>query len=393
MYKRLVKISEKHSFFLFGARGTGKSSLIKKIFNQDQALFIDLLQPAEFDILNRDPDELTRRIEGLRDGQTWVILDEIQRIPKLLNLVHHHIEVGKGSAKQKLLFALTGSSARKLKRGTANLLAGRALVYSLYPLTHIELMEDFQISDALEWGTLPGVFNEKDVEIKRKILQAYTHTYLKEEIQAEQIIRSLDPFHLFLAVAAQMSGKIINYSEVARECGASDHSVREYFQILEDTLMGFHLLPFHESVRKRQRQNPKFYLFDNGVRRSLASQLRIPLKAKTSAYGDAFENWLICEINNLISYAERDFSLSYLRTKDDAEIDLIIERPGMPRAIVEIKSSTHIRPEDLTTLNRFASDMKNVEAFCLSQDPHAKKIGKVDALFWQDGIKELGIWE
>lgn len=386
MYRRLLNPAKNYSFFLFGARATGKTSLINRIFTDEEALLIDLLQPAEFDILNRDPDELTRRINQMPQHQRWVVLDEVQRIPKLLNLVHHHID------QKRILFALTGSSARKLKRGAADLLAGRAVVHSLFPLTHVELGGDFDLEHALQWGTLPGVVNVRDDLLKRRILQAYGHTYLKEEVRAEQLIRALDPFHLFLAVAAQMSGKIINYSAIARECGASDYSVKEYFQILEDTLIGFHLPPFHESVRKRQRQNPKFYIFDNGVQRALSGALQVPVTPQTSAYGEAFENWLICEIRRLAAYAEKDFSMSYLRTKDDAEIDLIIERPGLPRVILEIKSSKRITSEAVTSLNRFAVDMPESQAVCLSQDPHPQRIGKVTALPWAQGLREIGVW-
>jgi uncharacterized protein len=389
MYKRLINPSKRHSFFLFGARGTGKSSFIREYFKEETPLYIDLLQPQEFDLLNRDPEELTRRIKTLPShNPVWVVLDEVQRIPKLLNLVHHHIE---DTSEKKIFFALTGSSARKLKRGAANLLAGRALVYSLFPFTHRELGKNFNLHEALTWGTLPLVVNEQDLEFKKKILQAYTHTYLKEEVLAEQLVRSLDPFHLFLSIAGQMNGKIINYSAIARESGASDNSVREYFQILADTLLGFHLPPFHESIRKRQRQNPKFFLFDNGVARSLANQLSLPLTQRTSLYGDAFETWLISEVHRLVTYADNDFSLFYLRTKDDAEVDLIIERPGMPRALVEIKSSTHVSPQDLTTLNRFAHEMKNCEAFCLCQESHAKRVDKVHVLPWDMGLREIGV--
>lgn len=384
MYKRQLKILKEHSFFLFGARGTGKSSYIEQFFSPKEALFIDLLLPQEFDIFNREPEELTHRIKALPAEKKWVVLDEIQRIPKLLNLVHHHIE------KSNIFFALTGSSARKLRRGSANLLAGRALVYSMFPLTHIELDKDFDLQKVLTWGSLPGIYTAKEI-IKAKMLQAYTHTYLREEIQAEQIVRSLDPFHLFLGIAGQMSGKIINYSAIARECGASDNSVKEYFQILEDTLLGFHLRPFHESLRKRQRQNPKFYIFDEGIQRSLCSTLSISLKPKTSAYGEAFERWLVCEIHRLITYAENDYSLSYLRTKDDAEIDLIIERPGLPRALIEIKSTTSVREDNIRTIKSFAKDMSNSEAFLLSQDPNEKVIDGVKILPWKKGLIELGI--
>lgn len=386
MLKRLVNLPLSHSFFLFGARGTGKSSLLERTFAPSSSLYIDLLQPEEFSILNRNPQDLSRRIESFKHTKGVVIIDEVQKIPKLLDLVHHHIE------RDRVRFALTGSSARKLKRGAANLLAGRALLYNLFPFTHIELGETFSLEEALHWGTLPAVVNEKQSDIKRKILQAYAHSYLKEEIQAEQLIRSLDPFHLFLGVAGQMSGKTINYSAIARECGASDYSVREYFKILEDTLLGFYLPPFHESIRKRQLQAPKFFLFDPGVKRSLVGHLHVPLVQKTSAFGDAFEEWLTVEIHRLITYRERDFSLSYLRTKDGAEIDLVIDRPGLPRALVEIKSAEVVLPEHVANLSRLARDIPQAKAYCLSLEKVPKRIDNVEVLPWRTGISELGIW-
>jgi predicted AAA+ superfamily ATPase len=387
MFVRLPKLSRSHSFFLFGARGTGKSSLLQAVFDQDRVLYIDLLLPEEFATLNRNPSELSLRIDRFKsvpDG--LVIIDEVQRIPKLLDLVHHHMQ------RDSIRFALTGSSARKLKRGAANLLAGRALMYNLFPLTHIELAQDFSLDHALNWGTLPAVCNEGDPAIKRKILQAYAHTYLKEEVQAEQLIRALDPFHLFLAVAGQMSGKLINYSAISRECGASDYSVREYFSILEDTLLGFYLPPFHESIRKRQLHAHKFFLFDPGVKRALINLLNVPVVPQSSVYGDAFEEWLTVEIFRLINYRESDFKLSYLRTKDGAEIDLIIDRPGLPRAVVEIKSSKSIGPEHVKNVSRLSRDLSNTQAYCLSLDEAPKRIDNVEVLHWRDGIRELGIW-
>lgn len=384
MYTRSLNVIKKHSFFLFGARGTGKSSYIQHHFSEEEALYVDLLLPWEFDVLNRDPEELSRRISALPNEQRWVIIDEVQRIPKLLNLVHHHIE------RSNVFFGLTGSSARKLKRGAANLLAGRALIYSLFPLTHIELGPDFDLLKVLSVGSLPGIFTA-DPTIQSKMLSAYTHTYLREEVQAEQLVRAIDPFHLFLAVAGQMSGKLVNYSAIARESGVSDRSIKEYFQILEDTLLGFHLLPFHESIRKRQLHSPKFYIFDEGIQRSLAGTLSIPLQTGTSAFGDAFERWLICEVYRLIKYADNDYQMSYLRTKDDAELDLILQRPGLPNALIEIKSTDSIRPEHVSTLKRFARDMAHAEAFLLSRDPHPKIIDGIKILPWRQGLQELGL--
>jgi predicted AAA+ superfamily ATPase len=386
MFKRLVNLPNKNSFFLFGARGTGKSSLLETTFAAQKSLYIDLLQPTEYTGFIRDPEELSRRIAALKKPkETLVILDEVQRVPKLLDLVHHHIE------RDKIRFALTGSSARKLKRGAANLLAGRALMYNLFPLTHVELDTHFSLPETLAWGSLPGVVNEKDDAVRRKMLQAYAHTYLREEVQAEQLLRALEPFHLFLPIAAQMSGKILNYSAIARECGASDYSVREYFKVLEDTLLGFFLHPFNESIRKRQIAAPKFFLFDPGVKRALSGHLTLPLLPSTSHFGDAFEEWLIVEIHRLCIYGEKDFSLSFLKTKDDAEIDLIVERPGMPRALIEIKSTKSVKPEHLTNIVRLGKDIRASEKFCLSLDPHKKTIDGVSVLPWREGLREIGV--
>jgi len=393
MIPRLLNPLTNHSFLLFGARGTGKSCLLRELFREQIVLNVDLLDPGEFSSLNVSPGELSARISSFKrtshgSGPKWVVIDEIQKIPKLLDLVHWHIENSKG----QLLFAITGSSARKLKRGAANLLAGRALVYHLFPFTARELGDAFDLDQALAWGTLPEVFNTNEDLLKRKILQAYAHTYLREEVQAEQLIRALDPFHLFLKIAAQMSGKIINFSKIAVEAGTSDKSVKEYFRILEDTLLGFFLPPFHRSIRKRQRQQPKFYFIDLGIERSLALLLQQSVLPRTSYYGELFEKWLIAEIYKMCHYLDNDFSLSYLRTKDGAEIDLIIERPGMPTALIEIKSSSQISEADTLPLAKLAGDLTNVECFCLSQDPFPKVYGIVNTLPWREGLKAIGLW-
>jgi predicted AAA+ superfamily ATPase len=228
-------------------------------------------------------------------------------------------------------------------------------------------------------------------EDKQDYLRTYTQTYLKEEITAEQVVRRLDPFRRFLFVAAQMSGKIVNFSKIAREVGTSAATVQTYFQILEDTLVGFLLEPFHESIRKRQRESPKFYFFDTGVQRALNRTLTVELQAHTYAFGLAFEHFVINEVNRLQSYGKRDYQLSYLRTKDGVEIDLIIERPGLKRALVEIKSTERVTEDDVRALQQLAGDISNSEAFCLSLDPVHKKIGVATCLPWQSGLEELGL--
>ena len=204
MFHRLAKPLLSNSFFLFGARGTGKTMLIEHLFKNTRHLAFDLLDDTTARRFRKDPSSLKSLFAATKQGKKgWVVLDEVQRVPKILNTVHQMIE------KEKIYFALTGSSARKLKRGGANLLAGRAFVYHLFPLTFMELGNRFDLKQVMAFGSLPKLYSLKtDVE-KKKYLQAYALTYVKEEIVAEQIVRSLDPFQDFLQVSAQMNGKIM----------------------------------------------------------------------------------------------------------------------------------------------------------------------------------------
>lgn len=385
MFYRLINPLESNSFFIFGARGTGKSTFLKKFFAEQDVLWVDLLDPQQEDLFSRNPTELKSRILSGMDRIQWVVIDEIQKVPHLLNLAHQMIE------SHRIKFAMTGSSARKLRRGSANLLAGRAFVNELYPLTHLEMGDAFDLNSALLWGTLPKVASLQTDEERSEFLKSYALTYLKEEIWAEQIIRNLDPFRKFLEVAAQTSGEIVNFSNIARDVGADTKTVQSYFQILEDTLIGTLLEPYHRSVRKRQRQNPKFYFFDEGVRAGLARQLVRDLHPSTYGFGKAFERFVILETMRLNSYLRKDYRFFYLTTKDDTEIDLVIERPGLKTALVEIKSTDAVDERDTRTVERFLKDFDVCDAFVLSRDPHPKRIGEVDCLPWQEGLKELGL--
>ena len=386
MINRLIKPSENNSLLLFGARGTGKSTWLKSEFLQNKThLYINLLDPDEEARLSRSPGELLQQIDALVDKPAWVVIDEVQKIPKLLDVVHMILE-----SERKILFALTGSSARKLRRGQANLLAGRAFVYHLHPFTHIELGEGFLLDEVLSWGSLPKIFSLENAADKQLFLKTYTQTYLKEEIVAEQVVRKLDPFRQFLNVCAQHNGEVINYSSLARDVGVETVTAQSYFQILEDTLIGYLLPAYHRSLRKRQGQNPKFYFFDLGIKRQLDGTILQPPVEGTYGYGKNFEHFVIVEIIRLNDYYGKDFRLSYLRTKDGAEIDLIVERPGAPVALIEIKSKKTMSELDLRTLKVFKKDFGNqTEAYCLSQDPVAKLIDGVHVLPWQEGIKAL----
>ncbi len=384
MLDRLLNPLMSNNFFLFGARGTGKTTFLQRRFQHQRALWIDLLDPDQEDRYSRRPNELAEQISARSDIE-WVVVDEIQKVPKLLDVIHGQIE------RKDVGFAMTGSSARRLKSETTNLLAGRAFVYNLYPLTHVELGEGFDLGQALEFGTLPGLLRFSSDEERNAFLRAYALTYLKEEVWAEHLLRKLDPFRSFLEVAAQCNGQVVNYSNVARDVGVDVKTVQSYFQILEDTLLGFMLEPFGRSVRRRQGRAPKFYLFDAGVKRALDRTLTVELRPGTYAFGMAFEHFLIIEMMRLNAYGQRDFRFSYLRTKDGAEIDLIAERPGRPPALIEIKSSERVDERDTRGLEGFLKDIPGAEGFCLSRDPVARKIGSVRALHWREGLVEMGL--
>jgi predicted AAA+ superfamily ATPase len=385
MFHRLVDPLQSNSFFLFGPRGSGKSTFLMEFFSGHSTLWIDLLDPEEEERYALAPDLLLNKLQSLQPRPEWVVIDEIQKSPKLLDVVHLSIE------RYHQKFALTGSSARKLKRGAANLLAGRAFVYHMFPLTHVEMGAQFDLDLALSWGTLPKITHFNTDEEKTEYLNAYARTYLKEEVWAEQLIRHLNPFRRFLEISVQANGEILNYSSIARDVGVDYKTVQTYYQILEDTMLGFFIEPHHRSIRKQQRQSPKFYWFDTGVARALNRTLGQTVTPQTYGYGKLFEQFLVAEITRLATYRRKEYRFSYLKTKDQLEIDLIIDRPGLPIALLEIKSTSRAKAQDAASLNHVIGDFPSAEGFVLSQDPHEQKIDRVWFLPWQKGLAELGI--
>ncbi|MBI2119408.1 MAG: ATP-binding protein [Elusimicrobia bacterium] len=383
MFQRLLKPSLSNSFFLFGPRGTGKTTFLKEFFKDRPHRWIDLLDAEQEERYALDKNLLYRELIPLKSEKRWVVIDEIQKTPLLLDTVHRLIE------ETSLTFALTGSSARKLKKGAANLLAGRAFVNYFFPFTQVEMGDSFQIQEALVWGTLPKITQFKSDNDKKDFLKAYALTYLKEEIWSEHIIRDLDPFRRFLPTAAQANGTILNYSKIARDVGVDYKTVQSYFAILEDTLLGFFIEPYHHSIRKQQHQAPKFYFFDSGVKRALENALDIPLKKSTYLFGNAFEHWLITEIYRLNHYKKKDYRFYYLRTKDQAEIDLIIERPGKKHLIIEIKSTDRPDPIEAKKLERFLNDFPGAEAYLFCTADQIQQMGKVLCLPWREGIRRI----
>ncbi|MCZ0932558.1 MAG: AAA family ATPase [Oligoflexia bacterium] len=377
----MAKLSPSNSFFILGPRGSGKSTLIKQKYSKN-SLYIDFLDPQIEDRYRLSPSALKQELAG-QPQLKRVIIDEVQKLPRILDVAHQLIE------EKNIQFILSGSSARKLKRGGANLLAGRAFIFYLHPFTSLELGPQFNLNEALCWGLLPRQFNLKNNGDKEEYLKAYALTYLKEEIQMEQIVRKLRPFRKFLEVAAQMNAKVINYSKIARDIGVDTSTVQNYYSILEETLVGFYLRPYHTSIRKSQRLSPKFYLFDTGVCRALKGTLHIPLLPQTYDFGEAFEHFIILEIIKLAEYNRKNWKYFYLLTKDGAEIDLIIDRPGETTLCIKIKSSARVTESDVRNLIQLGADIPKSNLYCFSRDTVRKRIQNVLCLEWQKGISEI----
>jgi predicted AAA+ superfamily ATPase len=325
--QRLLKCPGR-SFFLFGPRGTGKSTWLSQVL--PDAFSLDLLDAALYLELSRDPHRLEALI-GSRKKGAWIILDEIQKIPPLLDEVHRLME------KYKWNFALCGSSARKLRRGGANLLAGRALTLAMENYSAFELKDAFNLEFAMDWGMLPFVWN--DPAAAADILAAYVHTYLKEEVQAEGIIRSVPPFLRFLAVAGQLNGQVVNAQNISRDAAVARSTVDTYFSVLQDTLIGHFLTAWRPGLKVREATQPKFFWFDPGVARAAAGLLRDP--ADRLWQGAACETLIFHELRVYNEISGKHRPVYYYRTPAGVEIDFVVEtahkRPESKPRIVAIE--------------------------------------------------------
>lgn len=371
MIPRLLELPSRQSCLLFGPRQTGKSTLVRSLL-PPRSWTVDLLEHDTSLRYAKDPglfrQEATAKIKA---GAKTIFIDEVQKVPELLDEVHALIEA------HKARFILTGSSARKLKRTGANLLAGRAALRRLHPLTLEEVGDAFDLDRALRFGTLPAVVTGTDEEA-RELLRTYSEVYLREEIQAESVVRNLGGFARFLDVAASQSGEILNFSAVGRDAMLATRTVQEYFQILEDTLLGFRLEAWRKSPRGRMVAHPKFYLFDPGVTNGLNRRLTAPMDQAWR--GRLFEQWLILECLRQIHYANDEARLYYWRTNTGAEVDLIVEKHGRLRVAVEIKSKKAISGADLSGLRSFADAHPRVPCVVASLVPNAYEMNGIQVL-------------
>lgn len=367
LINRILKIElpENRSAFLWGPRKTGKTTLLRQQF--PEAFWIDLLGYDLFLSLSRDPTRL-RRILDAQPSQT-VVIDEVQKIPHLMDEIHWLIE------NRAYRFVLSGSSARKLKRGDVNLLGGRAWRFELYPLVSNELGA-FDLNEAMVSGFLPAHYLSPD---SRMDLKAYVHDYLKEEIQAEALTRNLPAFSRFLQSAAATNGMLLNYSNAARESGVSVKTIREYYHILEDTLIGRLLPPSKKAKKRRLIETSKFYFFDTGMVSALLNYQT--LTPGTREYGRAFEHFILQECWAYRHYSRKDFPVSFWRTASGSEVDLIL---GDGEVAIEVKSGEHASQMRPKGLHLFGEEFKPKKSIIVSRDKFPEKINPLTTVLpWQ----------
>ena len=378
MFQRLIDdlLKLKNNFFLFGARGTGKTFWLREKLSKE-SIFIDLLGSDNYIKLQNRPQHLEEIIP--EDYKGWVVIDEIQKIPELLNEVHRLIEL------KKYKFILTGSSARSLRQKGVNLLGGRALNYKLYPLTATELESEWDINIALKYGTLPSIYSQHKNQ-PRKYLESYIHTYLREEILQEGLTRNLGAFSRFMEIASFSQGSVLNMTEIARESQINRKVVEGYFNLLEDLLIAYRLPVFTKKAKRKLIAHSKFYYFDVGVYRILR-QLG-PMDSDLEIRGVALETLVLEHLIAINAYYELGYQIFYWRTKHGLEVDFILY--GQKGLIaIEVKSSAQIHSKDIKALQHFKEDYKIAKLYIFYNGTREIHIGDVNVVPVDSALRKL----
>lgn len=373
MFERHLQLNQEveMSLFLFGARQTGKSTILRRQF--PNAVFIDLLDSELRLRFQRRPSLLYEMLRE-KEAHSIVVIDEIPEVPELLNEVHRLI------SERGLIFILCGASARKLKRKGYNTLGGRAYPCYFYPLISAEI-PDFDLDRALLHGMLPTHYLSKN---PRRMLSAYVDVYLREEIREEALVRNLGSFQRFLEVAALTDGEIVNYANIASECGVSAQTIKGYFGILEDTLIGYMIPAYTKTMKRRLVQAPRFYFFDVGLACHLLH--RNSLMRGTPEYGHAFEHFVIQELIAYIGYNHSEEKLSYWRTHTGIEVDAVI---GDARIAIEIKSAEEVQKRHLRGLKSFGDDYPDARRILVSLDRISRKEDDIELIYVYDFLSKL----
>jgi predicted AAA+ superfamily ATPase len=371
MYPRVATVPD-HSFFLFGPRATGKTTWLRH--HLGDALWFNLLLEDDYLPLLASARTFRERVEAHAPG-SWIVVDEVQRLPGLLNEVHDLISRHGDGYK----FALSGSSARKLRRLDVNLLAGRVIERGMFPLVSRELGSDFSIEDTLRFGSLPGVYSDARYRVEK--LRAYVHTYLRQEIQQEALVKDLGSFHRFLRVAALMHGQVVNQAAISRDAAVARTTVQRFFETLVDTLIGYLLPAWQPRAKVREQAKPKFYFFDPGVVRAINDIVDEPLAEADS--GALLEGYVLHELRAAISYQRWGGDLSYWSAPGSKEIDFIWSK-GSRRVAVEVKSSRKWRPEYAKTINEFIDGGRVSRGFVVYRGEDRYRSGHVDGIPVED---------
>ena len=374
MIERIFNITnylEDGSIFLFGARQTGKSTFLEQTLKN--AVFFDLLDSNLRLKLQRDPSLLYDTLQDKPAG-TIIVIDEIPEIPELLNEVHRLIQ------KKGLRFVLTGSSPRKLKRKGHNTLGGRAVPCYFFPFVSAEL-HDIDLDKALLYGLLPPHYLAKN---PRRLLSGYIDIYLKEEIKEEALSRNIAVFQRFMQAAALTSGEIVNYTNIANDCNVSAKTIKEYFSILEDTLIGYMLPAYTKTNKRKVTQAPKFYFFDVGVYNYLLQRTSLP--PETPEYGHSFEHFVMQELRAYVNYFQKDEALSYWHTYNNKEIDVVV---GQAKIGIEIKSTAEIQPKHLSNFKDYHDEFPDSRCIIVSRDKLTRRNGNIEIMYVFDFLKQL----
>lgn len=375
MYYRLIKLPKvpKKTFFLWGPRQVGKTSILRLLYEEMPQ--INLLKSEEFAAYQARPELLRERV--LQNRWHSVVIDEIQKVPQLLDEVHYLIE------EHQVIFIMCGSSARKVKANHANLLGGRALRYEMFGLVSRELGENFNLERALNRGYIPSIYDSDEYQL---LLKSYCADYLKEEIFAEGLVRKLAPFSRFLEIAALGDTQVVAYETIARDCGVSAPTVKSYYEILSDTLLGKFLPAYALRPKRRQTLSPKFYFADVGVVNHLAQ--RRSMAPKSADFGFAFENWVHHELSAWLEYHQRPEQLTYWRLTTGVEVDFII---GPMSCAIEAKSSERINSDHMKGLNELQEDYPEVgRRIIVSREPFSRRTKDgIEILSVADFLKEL----
>ncbi|MDP1722184.1 MAG: AAA family ATPase [Candidatus Gottesmanbacteria bacterium] len=373
MYARLLRPPTQNSFFLFGSRGTGKTTWVR--FQYPTALYFDLLKAETYDYLVANPTRIEEAIP--KDFKDWVVIDEIQKIPALLDEVHRLIE------NNHYKFILTGSSARKLRRGGVNLLAGRALIYNMHPLTAAELGKEFHLKEYVAFGGLPAVFATQD---KKNYLKSYIQTYLQQEVIQEGISRNVGSFARFLETASFSQGSVVNMTEVGREASVGRKVVEDYFSALEDLMLGVRLPVFSKKAKRRLVKHNKFYFFDVGVYQAIRPMG--PLDQPEVMGGVALESVFFQNLRAINDYLDLGYTLYYYRTATGVEVDFIAYGKRGLKAF-EIKSKKTISRSDISSLVSFLQDYPMAKGYMLYGGSERLYIKNIEILPFGYAVQSL----